>query len=55
MKKIELVLQKVKETKGTYVYGDSKEDAPIPSVYIKKTAFEGNAPKTLKLTLQEGE
>jgi len=41
-----------KSTKNTYVYSDDAEDAPIPSVYIKKSAFpEGEAPVSITLTL----
>ena len=53
MKQIKLELNKIKETKGTFVYGSDKEDAPIPSVYIKKAAFPDGAPAKIKLTIEE--
>jgi len=55
MKTIQLTLKKVKDTKGTFVFGDDNPDAPIPSVYIKKSAFPEGCPQTLKVTLEAGE
>ena len=44
-----------RETKGTHVYKNDADDAPIPSLYIKKTAFkkDGEAPKTLTIDIKE--
>lgn len=42
-----------KETKGTYVYSPAV-DAPDPQItglYIKKHAFEADAPETIKVTV----
>ena len=33
-----------KETKGTFVYKNSKPKAPISTLYISKDAFEGETP-----------
>ena len=48
----EIVLKKIKTTPGTVVYGEvssggevlPKEYSRIPSLYIKKNAFEGALP-----------
>jgi hypothetical protein len=43
-----------RETKGTNVYKNGDDDAPIPSLYIKKTAFKkGDPPKTLTIEIAE--
>jgi len=42
-----------RETKGTHVYKDSNDTAPIPSLYIKKAAFKDEAPKTLTVEIKE--
>lgn len=47
-----VVLTKQKETKGTVVYGSDKDDAPIPSVYIKKHALMGVHPETITVTVE---
>jgi hypothetical protein len=48
---IKLQMSKVKETKGTVVYGNQDEGAAITSVYIMKSAFtDGNYPE--KVTLE---
>lgn len=51
MEPIELELEYVKSTKNTHVYGDDKEGAPLPSVYIKKGALPEKAPERLKVTI----
>ena len=48
----EITLKKIKTTPGTVVYGEvssaghvlDKQYSRIPSLYIKKTAFEGALP-----------
>ncbi|RKZ85796.1 MAG: hypothetical protein DRQ39_06615 [Gammaproteobacteria bacterium] len=40
-----------KSTKNTHVYSDDSEDAPMPSVYIKKSAFSGEPPPVIRLTM----
>lgn len=42
-----------RDTKGTNVYKDESDDAPIPSLYIKKAAFKGEAPKTITVEIAE--
>lgn len=42
-----------RETKGTHVYKNDSDDAPIPSLYIKKVAFKGDPPKTLTIEIKE--
>ena len=51
---LEITLKRIKTTPGTVVYGEvssagailSKEYSRIPSLYIKKIAFEGAIPPT---------
>jgi hypothetical protein len=50
-----LVNQKMeysKSTKGTHVY--SAPNSPVPTVYIKKSIFEGEAPLTITLVANAG-
>ena len=42
-----------RETKGTHVYKNEDEGAPIPSVYIKKSAFKGDPPATITIDIKE--
>lgn len=43
-----------RDTKGTNVYKNDADDAPIPSLYVKKTAFKkGDPPKTLTVEIAE--
>ncbi len=54
MKPITVTLEKSKETKGTYRFDSPDPNAPITSIYVRKTAFDGGAvPKRVVLTLQE--
>lgn len=42
-----------KETPGTFVFTNEDHDCPIPSVYIRKTAFKGaKPPEAITLTVQ---
>lgn len=41
-----------KETPGTFVFHDENEEALIPSLYIRKAAFGGVAPKSITLTVK---
>lgn len=47
---IEMVLDK--ETKNTFVY-KCDDTAPINSLYIKKTGVSGDAPKGIKVTVEQ--
>lgn len=51
MKPFELELTFIKSTKGTHVYGELREDATIPSVYIKKPALPSSPPPILKVVI----
>lgn len=43
-----------RDTKGTFVYKDESDDAPIPSLYIKKSAVKkGDAPKAITVEIAE--
>lgn len=44
-----------RETKGTHVYKNDSDDAPIPSLYVKKAAFgdKKTAPKSLTIDIKE--
>lgn len=56
MKPITVTLEKSKETKGTYRFDSPNPDAAITSVYVRKSAFNGNAvPKRIVLTVAEAE
>lgn len=47
------ILKFDKSTKNTHVFKSDKDDAIIPSLYIKKSAFTGDAPKTIEVTITE--
>ncbi len=54
MKAITVTLEKGKETKGTYRFDSPDPNAPITSIYVRKSAFEGSAvPARIVLTVQE--
>lgn len=47
-----LTLKYSESTKGTHVFTDDSAFAPIPTVYIKHSAFGGSvAPPSITLTL----
>lgn len=46
-----VALALAKETKGTFVYNASVEDAPVTTLYIRKGAFPNGAPATIVLTV----
>lgn len=53
MKKIkeEQKMKFEKATKNTYVFAAVKEDALVPTLYVKKSAFD-KQPQEIKLTLE---
>jgi len=53
MKTIEVKLTYDKSTKGTHVFKDHSLDAPIPTVYIKRSAFDDSIPDVIKLTVSD--
>lgn len=42
-----------RETKGTFVFKNDEDNAPIPSLYIKKSAFSDGAPKSIIVEVKE--
>lgn len=44
-----------RETKGTHVFKNDSEDAPIPSLYVSKEAFKdaSKPPKTITVEISE--
>ena len=49
MKTIEMKF--TKSTKGTHVYGDDSENAPVPTLYIKKGALPDKPPITITVVI----
>lgn len=51
--KLEVTLNRVKETKGTQVYATEADGAPITQLYIRKSAFpSAEVPKTIVVTVE---
>ena len=50
--KVEMILKFDKATKNTYVFAATKDDDPIPTVYVRKSAFQ-KQPEKIKLTLED--
>lgn len=46
-------LKQARDTKNTFVFKNESDDAPIPSLYIAKSAFTGDAPKTITVSVDE--
>lgn len=44
-------LSLTRSTKGTHVFSDESDNAPVPSLYVRKGAFNGEPPQSLTLTL----
>jgi hypothetical protein len=44
-------LEKSKSTKGTHVFNDSDDDAPIRSLYISKSGISDEA-ETIRVTVE---
>jgi hypothetical protein len=56
LKPITVTLEKSKETKGTYRFDSPNPDAPVTSIYVRKSAFNGGAvPSRITLTVAEPE
>jgi hypothetical protein len=56
LKPIKVTLDKSKETKGTYRFDSPNPDAPVTSIYVRKSAFNGGAvPNRILLTVAEPE
>jgi hypothetical protein len=41
-----------KSTKGTHVYRDESDQAPIPTLYIKKDALPTDPPLLITVTIE---
>jgi len=41
-----------KSTKGTHVYSNNEPDAPVSTIYIKRSGLPSDAPATIILTLE---
>jgi hypothetical protein len=56
MQRVTVTLEQVKETKGTFRFDSPDPDAAVTSVYVRKSAFEGElAPRRITLTIEEAE
>ncbi len=50
---LKVKLKYKKSTKGTFVFGNDDESAPIPTLYIKRSAISGDTvPKVIILTIE---
>lgn len=54
MKNLTIVMKYNKSTPGTHVYQAENKKASVPTLYIKKDAFDGDPPDTITLTVGEG-
>lgn len=53
---VEFEMTLARETKGTYRYESDEEDAPVTTLYVRKSAFESAAaPDTITLTITPAE
>lgn len=49
---VEFEMELARETKGTFRYESDEEDAPVTTLYVRKSAFDGAAaPQTITLTI----
>lgn len=46
----QIILPLIKSTKGTHVYGSTEKEAPIPSVYVKRTALPTTPPQSITVS-----
>lgn len=52
-KDIKTTLTKDRDTKGTFVFKNGDQGAPIPSLYIKKSAFpDSEAPDSIEIIIK---
>ena len=52
---LSLELKFDRSTKGTHVFTSEEENAPIPTLYIRKSGFEnGTVPETVTVTIEAG-
>lgn len=52
MAKVTFSLTHKKSTKGTEVYEDATGKHPVSQVYVGKSAFPGDAPPSIKMTIE---
>ena len=52
MDQIEVKLTRVKETKRTFRFETDDEEAPVGNIYVQKSAFKGEFPETITVTIQ---
>lgn len=50
---MKIKMKKARDTKNTEVYKNEADDAAIPSLYIKKSAFKGEAPDEITVEIKE--
>ena len=55
VKKLSIKLDWVKSTKNCEVYGNAAQSAEVSTVYIKKSAFSGEAPTVIMMSIEEVE
>jgi len=48
---VKVTMQYSKSTKNTHVYSDESPDSPVPSIYIKRIAFEGKQPAEIEVSI----
>ena len=57
MEKIEIIMIKAKETKGTYVYeeplGETSKPPVLRTQYIQKWVLGSNPPERIKVTIEQ--
>jgi cyclopropane fatty-acyl-phospholipid synthase-like methyltransferase len=46
-----LSMEQARETKGTFRFENDEDDAPISTLYIRKSAFSGAAPESITVTV----
>ena len=44
-----------KSTKGTHVFTDDKDGAPITTLYVKRHGFQGDPPSSITVTVEAAE
>jgi hypothetical protein len=52
MKAIKTTLKFVKSTKGTHVYGNEEDGAPLRSQYINRASIDGEPPQAIVVTIE---
>lgn len=41
-----------RSTKGTHVFTAESDTAPIPTLYVRKSGFEGDPPESINVTIE---